>query len=109
MNNSDDPITPPQNADTVSRLLVGSRVVIDAGCGHTTLLNSGPCTTGYRDRYLIDRTLGAPGATCRPESFPSPARSSRAAAVPIVLCDHQSKRGTSARHKQQRTRMRHHR
>jgi hypothetical protein len=29
-----------------------------------TLLNNGACGAGYRERYLIDRTLPAPGATC---------------------------------------------
>ncbi len=64
INNRYDPITPPRNARTVARLIVGSRVVIAAGYGHTTLLNSGPCTTGYRERYLINRKLPARGATC---------------------------------------------
>jgi pimeloyl-ACP methyl ester carboxylesterase len=59
-----DPITPPGNADGVSRLLAGSRVVIAHGYGHTTLLNSGSCDTGYRERHLIDRTLPPQGATC---------------------------------------------
>ena len=64
MNTSYDPITPPQNADTVARLIAGSRVLVTEGYGHTTLLNSGSCDAGYRERYLIDRTLPAPGATC---------------------------------------------
>ena len=64
MNTGYDPITPPQNADTVARLIAGSRVLVTEGYGHTTLLNSGSCDAGYRERYLIDRTLPAPGATC---------------------------------------------
>jgi pimeloyl-ACP methyl ester carboxylesterase len=64
MNTRYDPITPPGNAVAVQRLLVGSRVLNVEGYGHTVLLNSGPCDTGYRERYLIDRTLPAPGATC---------------------------------------------
>jgi hypothetical protein len=48
----------------MARLITGSRVVITEGYGHTTLLNSGPCGTGYRERYLIDRTLPPLGATC---------------------------------------------
>ncbi len=64
MNTRYDPITPARNADTVARLITGSRVVITEGYGHTTLLNSGPCGTGYRERYLLDRTLPPPGATC---------------------------------------------
>ncbi len=27
-------------------------------------LDCGPCDTGYRERYLLDRTLPEPGATC---------------------------------------------
>ena len=65
LNNRYDPITPTRNARKVARLIVGSRVVIASGYGHTTLFNSGPCITGYRDRYLIDRTLPRPGATCK--------------------------------------------
>ena len=64
MSNRYDPITPVQNVDALWRLLVGSRVLIAEGYGHRTLLNSGPWDTGYRDRYLIDRTLPEPGATC---------------------------------------------
>ena len=64
MSNRYDPITPVENVGAVSRLLVGSRVLISEGYGHTTLLNSGSCDTAYRDRYLIDRTLPAPGTTC---------------------------------------------
>jgi len=64
MNTRYDPITPARNADTVSRLIAGSRVVITEGYGHTTLLNSGACGTRYREQYLIDRVLPPPGATC---------------------------------------------
>ncbi len=64
MNTRYDPITPPRNAGTMSRLIAGSRVVITEGYGHTTLLNSGPCDTGYRERYLLDRGLPPPGSTC---------------------------------------------
>ena len=64
LSNRYDPITPPRNARTVARLIVGSRVVIAAGYGHTTLFNSGPCITGYRERYLINRTLPPRGARC---------------------------------------------
>ena len=64
MNTRYDPITPPGNAFAVERLVAGSRVLIMEGYGHPALLNSGPCDAGHRERYLIDRTLPAPGATC---------------------------------------------
>ncbi len=70
LSNRYDPITPPRNARTVARLIVGSRVVIASGYGHTTLYNSGPCITGHRERYLIHRTLPPPGATCEAGVIP---------------------------------------
>ena len=70
LSNRYDPITPPRNARTVARLIVGSRVVIAAGYGHTTLYNSGPCITSYRERYLIKRILPPPGAACEAGVIP---------------------------------------
>ncbi len=64
MNTRDDPITPRRNAVSNARLLRGSQVLITEGWGHTTILNSGPCDTGYRESYLINRILPAPGTTC---------------------------------------------
>ncbi len=70
LNNRYDPITPISNARTMARLIVGSRVVISSGYGHTTLFNSSPCMTDHRERYLIDRTLPPRGATCKAGVIP---------------------------------------
>ncbi len=67
LNNRYDPITPLQNAVTMSKLLHGSRVVIVNGWGHTTLTNPGRCAARYQDEYLINRRLPPTGATCAPD------------------------------------------
>jgi hypothetical protein len=64
MNTRHDPITPLRNAYTNAGLLRGSRVLVAEGWGHGQISNGGPCDTGYFYRYLIDRNLPPPGATC---------------------------------------------
>lgn len=67
LNNRYDPITPLQNAFTMSKLLRGSRVVVVNGWGHTTLTNPDRCAARYQDQYLINRRLPPAGATCAPD------------------------------------------
>ncbi|MEU7633501.1 alpha/beta hydrolase [Nocardia sp. NPDC049220] len=63
VNNRFDPVTPLTAARRAQQELVNARlVVVDGGYGHTT---AGDCTRLLRERYLIDRQLPAPGATCR--------------------------------------------
>ncbi|MEU7767594.1 alpha/beta fold hydrolase [Nocardia sp. NPDC049190] len=63
VNNRFDPVTPLTAARRAQQELVNARlVVVDGGYGHAT---RGDCTRLLRERYLIDRQLPAPGATCR--------------------------------------------
>ncbi|MGH2701684.1 MAG: alpha/beta hydrolase [Actinomycetota bacterium] len=59
-----DPASPHQNAVTMKRLLLGSRLLTINGWGHTTLTTRSACKDNSVERYLIDGTLPRPGAVC---------------------------------------------
>ncbi|WP_181448811.1 alpha/beta hydrolase [Nonomuraea aridisoli] len=64
-----DPATPVWSAQRVHRMLPGSRLLINEGWGHVAAQQS-TCVVTATSRYLIDGTLPAEGATCRPDTIP---------------------------------------
>ncbi len=65
-----DPATPYHNAVSTSRELANARLLTLEGGGHTAFLQGSACIDQYETAYLIDGTLPAPGAICRPDSPP---------------------------------------
>ncbi|TDD56970.1 alpha/beta fold hydrolase [Nonomuraea terrae] len=64
-----DPATPVWSAQRVHDMLPGSRLLINEGWGHVAAQQSG-CVVTATSRYLVDGTLPAKGATCRPDTIP---------------------------------------
>ncbi|MFM7069957.1 MAG: alpha/beta hydrolase [Actinomycetes bacterium] len=62
--NTGDPATPYDNAVRVARRLPGGVLLTAQIDGHTAY-GSDRCVTRAVDGYLLDRTLPAPGTTCR--------------------------------------------
>jgi pimeloyl-ACP methyl ester carboxylesterase len=86
--NTYDPATPYTGAQTVAKLLPGSRLLTVLGWGHTSL-GSSTCATSVVGRYLVSGAMPATGTQCTfditpfEDAVPAAARltSGRAAAV----------------------------
>ncbi|MEV4630737.1 alpha/beta hydrolase [Micromonospora sp. NPDC049523] len=80
VNSFHDPVTPYEWALGVAdQLGRNGRLVSFEGAGHGVYPGT-PCTTAFVDRYLVDRQLPPPGATCA--AAPTPTYARRGAGVP---------------------------
>jgi pimeloyl-ACP methyl ester carboxylesterase len=67
--NLHDPATPYHGAQTVNRLLPGSRLLTLNGTGHTSWVQSG-CIDARVTRYLVDGALPPVGTVCASDVHP---------------------------------------